>query len=89
MPRNVRNFWIEAQIDGRASQIAAGPVKKDGGFDLEIMIRDKGWVSRCLDIIGRALPDGTLSVQVIANRAADTYPETQESRAIMTLRSER
>lgn len=46
MPRNVRNFWIEANIDGRTSKVATGPASKDGGFDLEILFRELGTISK-------------------------------------------
>ena len=45
MPRNVRNFWLECEIDGRASNLSGGPVQRDGGFFLTIYMRDRGTVS--------------------------------------------
>lgn len=33
MPRNVRNFWIDAQIDGR-TVLTGGPKGKGGGAAL-------------------------------------------------------
>ena len=41
-PQSVRNFWIEATIDGRKSRLEGGPVGKDGGMDVVIKMRDKG-----------------------------------------------
>jgi hypothetical protein len=64
MPRNVRNFWIQTQIDGRNSSIGAGPVRKDGGFDLTVYQRDAGEVRTALEIIGRAHDDGSLLLRV-------------------------
>ena len=58
MPRNVRNFWIELNIDGRKSRIATGPVSKDGGFSATIYMRDAGCVERAMVIRGQARPDG-------------------------------
>lgn len=61
--RNVRNFWIELEVDGRANVVAAGPAGKDGGFKLRIRVRDAGEVSpRDIIIEGRAEKDGTLRV---------------------------
>lgn len=60
MPRNVRNFWLEGQIDGRASKIEGGPVSKDGGFFLRVKMRDEGSVVTALSIRGTAWPDGSL-----------------------------
>jgi hypothetical protein len=52
MPVNVRNFWIEGQIDGRSTRIEAGPQAKDGGFSLTIYQRDKGSVVKAVTIRG-------------------------------------
>lgn len=46
MPRNVRNFWVEVYIDGRKTNIASGPRRKDGGMVIEIFQRDKGSVKK-------------------------------------------
>jgi len=45
MPRNVRNFWIAASVDGREAPIGSGPKAKDGGFLMNIYQRDKGRIS--------------------------------------------
>lgn len=68
MPRNVRNFWIEADIDGRKSRFASGPVRKDGGFDLTIYIRDDGSVKRALSVTGRAYGHGEIRLTVCPER---------------------
>lgn len=57
MPRNVRNFWITAHIDGR-------PIAKDGGFNLAIKVRSDGGIKDAVYIAGRALGDGTLELCV-------------------------
>lgn len=54
MPRNVRNFWIEAEVDGRKTPIAFGPVGKDGGFRLIVHMRDGGIVTTPLYVDGVA-----------------------------------
>jgi hypothetical protein len=54
MPRNVRNFWLELTVDGKKTRMATGPVRKDGGFDLVIKMRDKGQVLDVGEIFGRA-----------------------------------
>ena len=46
MRRNVRNFRIEAEVDGRKTLIAFGPRGKDGGFYLTVYMRNKGEVMR-------------------------------------------
>jgi hypothetical protein len=65
MPRNVRNFWIEVNTnDGtRKKPLRTGPVSKDGGFDIKILMRDDGEVSdKEIWITGRIMADGTLVV---------------------------
>ena len=63
MPRNVRNFWIDLNVDGRKSTVSTGPVSKDGGFSMTIKIRNNGSISPFkLTLEGRVLPDGTLCV---------------------------
>ncbi len=68
MPRNVRNFWIEANADGRATTATLGPASKEGGFDLTIWQRDASRINkvRCaVQIIGRAGPDGKIKLTVM------------------------
>ena len=58
MPRNVRNFWLVAGIDGRESTLEGGPIGKDGGMRVEILMREEGHVSpgvtvRCMSYEGK------------------------------------
>ena len=65
MPRNVRNFWIELEVDGRKTPIASGPTSKTGGFNLVIHQRYNGSVlESVLTVIGDAViePDGNISL---------------------------
>ncbi len=64
MPRNVRNFWLDGDIDGRKSGISGGPQAKDGGFSLTIKQRDNGQVTTGLRIDGYAFLDGTLQLRI-------------------------
>lgn len=66
MPRNVRNFWIEADIDGRKSAFASGPVKKDGGINLRILQRSQGSIITALKVDGHVLSDGTIILDIAA-----------------------
>ena len=52
-PRCVRNFWIDASIDGRAERVGTGPRTPDGGFTMDIQIRDKGNVATAARLTGR------------------------------------
>ena len=59
MPRNVRNFFIEIEVDGRKSLVRTGPVAKGGGFFLTIRMREDGEISPTrLEITGNATNDG-------------------------------
>lgn len=45
MPRNVRNFLIDLDVDGMASHIVTGPRGRDEGFSTRIRYRENGNVS--------------------------------------------
>ena len=49
----MRNWWLNAQIDGRAKDVVGGPQRKDGGFTMEIRQRVKGGSVVMLTIDGR------------------------------------
>ncbi len=40
-----RNFWINAEVDGRKTPLAGGPRSKDGGMDVTLLVRDDGGIS--------------------------------------------
>lgn len=68
MPRNVRNFWLTLDCDGKANQVATGPKSANGGFNLQVLIRNDGSISNDkLEIVGEVLPDGSLEVKAIRN----------------------
>ena len=53
MPRNVRNFWVSASVDGKASKMESGPQGKAGGFQITIKVRDSGSISpKIITILG-------------------------------------
>ena len=62
MPRNVRNFWVELDVDGRKSKVAAGPVSKDGGFNLTVKMRDGGEIIKPLAVRGWVRVGGKLAL---------------------------
>ena len=64
MTGNVRNFWIEAEVDGRKTPIAFGPQGKDGGFHLILYMRNKGEVEEVVWINGEAIHERTLTLYV-------------------------
>lgn len=53
MPRTVRNFWLEINVDGRKSRVTTGPRNRTGGFDCTIYMRCDGEVTRALELRGR------------------------------------
>ena len=69
MPRNVRNFWVELQVDGKAIRVETGPKARGGGFNLTILQRDKGGIVTAARISGRALSDGTIHLDVTAEKS--------------------
>jgi hypothetical protein len=46
-----RNFWIEAEIDGRETPLAGGPRSKDGGMDVLLTVREDGGISEAVRIV--------------------------------------
>lgn len=58
MPRNVRNFWIEADIDGRSTTLEGGPRSRDGGISVTLYIRERGEVSDAVTVHGSPSADG-------------------------------
>lgn len=40
----VRNFWIDAYIDGRQTVLSGGPKNKNGGMDVIIYQREEGGI---------------------------------------------
>lgn len=45
-----RNFWIDADIDGRATELSGGPRRKDGGMSVSIKQRNEGGIQEALSI---------------------------------------
>ncbi len=60
----VRNFWIDANIDGRRTRLRGGPRGREGGFDLAICQRARGQIVRALEVAGECGTDGTLRLRV-------------------------
>lgn len=77
MPRNVRNFWIEAQVDGAKKDIGTGPRRADGGFDLTIYMRDQGGIMTALRVRGYTLKDGKLALSVVGPNGGMQDIETE------------
>lgn len=50
----VRNFWVEADVDGYQTMVSGGPRRKDGGMDVTIYQRDDGGIKTAVRIFCRA-----------------------------------
>ena len=55
----VRNFYIDADIDGRKTPLTGGPRNKEGGFTLNLTIRKEGSITKGIVITGEEV-DGKL-----------------------------
>lgn len=78
MPRNVRNFWIETQVDGRKTDIGTGPRSKDGGIYVSVGMRDKGDVeSRKVELEGFATTEGKILLIIKVNGIEISRVETE------------
>ena len=62
----VRNWWLNADIDGRENPLTGGPRSKDGGFELSIKQRSNNLVTTPLVVEGEA-EDGILTLRVYYN----------------------
>jgi hypothetical protein len=63
--RNVRNFWLSANVDGRSTVMEGGPQAKDGGMRVRILQRDGGRVGDgAVDIMCRPIASGRLRTTV-------------------------
>lgn len=58
-----RNFWIEAEIEGRNTSLAGGPRSKDGGMDVTLLVREDGGISDGVRITCRS--DGEKNTIVV------------------------
>ena len=62
----VRNFWVDAYIDGRATELSGGPRAKDGGMCVSIKQRSEGAITNALKIKCREVND-SLVMEVFDN----------------------
>lgn len=69
-PRNIRNFWLTLEVDGKQRTVATGPRAKDGGFMLSIKMRDNGGIVRVMTVDGRASDSGLLVLSAGLTREA-------------------
>lgn len=77
-PRNVRNFWFNANIDGRENSISTGPKNATGGMGISFFIRDHGEVKGAFDVVALYHPeDSTLRYRIIIPGQDDIIIDSQ------------
>lgn len=62
----VRNFWVEASIDGRQTNLTGGPRTTHGGMAIDLYQREDGCISRPITIYCREW-DGKLITEIYVN----------------------
>lgn len=53
--RAASNFWFDAEIDQRRGRLEGGPAGEDGGFRLNVTMRNQGRITQPIVIQGEAL----------------------------------
>ena len=59
----VRNFYVEADIEGRGTMLGGGPRNKEGGMTTNIYQRDDGGIVQVLKVVSREY-NGKLTTEV-------------------------
>jgi hypothetical protein len=76
----IRNFYIDADIDGRRTGLSGGPASKTGGLSATILVRHEGTILRAVQIWAHAKEDGTLTLMVTPTaEAADAVGVKDEA----------
>lgn len=57
---SVRNFWVEADVDGRETTLSGGPRSKDGGMYITLKQRSEGGIAVAFKIKCYVTQDGNL-----------------------------
>ena len=60
----VRNFWVEANINGYKSKVQGGPRRKEDGMEVTIYQRDNGEISTAFQVNCKVTPSGNLITSV-------------------------
>ena len=73
----VRNFYVEADIDGRQTMLGGGPRAESGGMDVTVYQRDEGAIKTAVQISCRKNWKGQLvtTVEVDGERVASIETE--------------
>ena len=65
----VRNFWVDAQIDGRKTDLSGGPASKEGGMNIVIKQRSEGGIVTAFRVYCYEV-DGELFTEVCTGSGA-------------------
>lgn len=60
----IRNFYLNADIDGRKTRLTGGPSSKDGGMALTVTQRRNGEIVKAYSIESYVTKDGRLKTTV-------------------------
>ena len=78
MPRIVRNFWIDLDVDGRKHAVATGPRSRNGGLRLTLQQCNEGCLDKALEINCYCGSDGQLHTRVYAGEGHAVYTVTTD-----------
>lgn len=71
MPRNVRNFFLQIDVDGKKTRVATGPRKKDGGFRCQVLMRSDGEIYNDNVVIEGREHQGVLTLFITAGSSEE------------------
>lgn len=76
MPRNVRNFWITLNVDGKKTPVATGPRSRNGGFHCKILMRSDGSILDEDIVIEGIVRKGLLTLTIYAKGNEPIFSRT-------------
>lgn len=76
--RNVRNFWADADIDGKRSNAVGGPRNKDGGMKITLYQRDNGTITTAINVDCFIDCEGKVVTVVKDKHGKEVYRNTTE-----------
>jgi len=81
----MRNFWITVSIDGRKTRLTGGPLRKDGGFSLEVYMRESGRSVLAYSLGGFACLNGKLVLRATPGELGELGVDTSEGKGVVTV----
>ena len=60
----MRNFYMNAKVDGRKTPITGGPRNKDGAMFITLYQKEKGESVEILKVVSSVLPNGKLRTSI-------------------------